>query len=82
MNDGGPAYPQTSYDGRGMSLRERFAVAIAGNGDFIRGMGRFTDGNPDSERRALLSSAIYQYAQALTDEAIKRRGKDAEANPA
>jgi hypothetical protein len=89
-NDGGPAYPIAHIPGLhgdypGMSLRERFAVAIAGNPyalerAFSAVKGAVADLNvklDDLGQLALLSAVITDFAQAFTDKAMERREGDA-----
>lgn len=94
--DGGPAYPHhlaiANPEGgfhlldeyglceHGMSLRERFAVAIAGNPSFFdeHRIGLLERrGVPLPDYAAVLSRLILEQAQYLADEAMKRRGDDA-----
>jgi hypothetical protein len=68
MNDGGPAYPcGVEADYYGMSLREAFAVALAGYAA--------PDIRPNEDRVSWARN-VFCVAQILTDEAVRRREKD------
>ncbi len=95
--DGGAFYPSEQTmnpDGlwnqtleRGASLRERFAVAIAGNPHALErafsaakdAMADLRTGPDNAKQLALISAVVSDLAQALTDEAMKRRKEDTEA---
>lgn len=89
-DDGGPAYPQPEqahpqnsgvFEGiRGMSLREYYAGEIAGNAEVFAEVSRATSDGPspmDPEVGIkVFASMVHVLAQALANEALKRRKPD------